>query len=104
MDGEEVREQISNMFYMLDQILQDVGTDGPLPTPVEKFCKVRDRLYSFFFNNKYINSFLNDEDFMRTNFSLHIGQLSGTILYYKKNNSLTKDHIEDLNKIYKQYK
>jgi len=88
-----------NPIESLDFILNKIQSDSVMSN---KFHRVRNRLASYYKKYYWDDTLIQAPQY--SIFMFDVGMLTGTISYYNKNNSLTKDHIDDLNKIYKKYK
>jgi len=91
-----------NAFDLLDiQLTKVSNTDNDT---IRKLHIVAAIIFTYYKNYYYSKDDFNKEGTDFAMFLFDVGMLTGTISYYHQHHSLRKDHIEDLNKMYKKYR
>ena len=93
------KDPVDALDYVLNKLEQTMNN-----SVTDRFLMVRNRIASYYAKNYRGLGTPNPYVHRYSDFMFDIGMLTGTISYYKQHGKLTKEHIEDLNKIYKKYR
>lgn len=94
-----MKDIIENQINIIDKLIIDLSDESGSDKILNKMYDVRYRMKTFWKKADFVDA---SNDY--TCFIFDLGQLAGTLLYYKSNKfKITKEHMKELNHIYKKY-